>query len=309
MRIDTFPCNKLQNGIQIDTLPDSIILETGVCRQLKRQAEFFQAEVQQLREQLDRTVEELKESKSERQKLREQLEGEYDDRMKTLESELHKMSGDLNRIRATRDQLQQQLELEKAKRKEHDNINQDLILNAKANKDRVLCLLEEIKRIKTRLAAFSGDRELFQDILISCELSEEQAASPNAVEEHKTLLKSYKDRLIEVETSMRLLQDRLKVKEQSSDPNNATESFDDLESLKCELNTAQDRIKQYESIFGALDNYSNDEQQSTMVDKIRGQGREIESLNLKIRHFELVCLLFYKPPPPYNSLIGGKKHS
>jgi E3 ubiquitin-protein ligase BRE1 len=267
-------------------------MDTGICKQLRRQVEFSQSETRILREQIDQTIQELESVKMERQLLFDQIDSESQEKLKALESEIQKLSGDLNRIRTGRDQLQQQLELEKAKRKQHDDLNQELKLNAKANKDRIVCLLEEIKRIKSRFAAFSGDRELFRDVLLACDLPIEEMENEKAILGHKSLIQSLRDRLAATEQTVQSLRDCLEASELSADQKNAQEAILREKALIRRVDELQLRIKQNEAIFGSVEQHSDQstESSSLAVEAVKKQ-KEIDELKLKIEHFELVCLL------------------
>ncbi|KAJ3160195.1 E3 ubiquitin-protein ligase bre1 [Geranomyces michiganensis] len=139
---------------------DEQIRETPVYRNLDEEYKYQLGENELLRQRLDTMSAELDETRIERTKLIEDMEAEEMSRRKIVEAELKRLESDLTRIRANRDQLQHNLDLRCSKDELDVQQVNEIRVVANTRKDRILCLEQDVHRLRTHMAANTGDRAL-----------------------------------------------------------------------------------------------------------------------------------------------------
>lgn len=209
-----------QNLLDAQNVPEHMIAQSSVYQRLRKEADFLKAEVDVVKAKCTECMQEIEQLESSRKEHAEQIKAQEAEFRSTLEEDLKKSNTDLTRIRTHRDQLMQSLEVEKARRAKHDKTVSDLALTAKVNHSRVVCLLEDLRRIKLRIAATSNDPVLYKNILLC---SEPQKADANSQSENGStpslpdtpdLVNSLQTRLAECEDKLETMRDSLEVKEE-----------------------------------------------------------------------------------------------
>jgi E3 ubiquitin-protein ligase BRE1 len=135
--------------------------DSDALRQAVSQAGLYKAEIESIKSHLDRALKETEEMRASIRKTRETIEAEEVGRRKVLETEMRRLEADLNRIRGSRDQMQQALELRTSKDQAEAIQNHEIRVIANTRKDRIVVLETEIQRLRMKLAAENGDRTGF----------------------------------------------------------------------------------------------------------------------------------------------------
>ena len=185
-------------------------------------------------------------------------------RRTALEAEIQKLNDDLNRVRQVRDSMQRSLEVEKAKAKKEDEEKKDLRLLVESNRERMRCLLEDLKRVKLMVASQSGDARFYQDVLVSCDI---QDSDKKELPKMKGLLESLRER---AEIAERQL---------SESKNDA----DRLAGLSKQISDLETKLRHYESIFGDLTEASDGSLKAQLAQK----QKLIDQLELKVKTLEM----------------------
>ncbi|KAJ3022706.1 E3 ubiquitin-protein ligase bre1 [Thoreauomyces humboldtii] len=154
--------DKLRLQVANSTASDELVRELPLYRNLDDEYRYQLNENELLKQRLDKLAAELDEVRQDRTKIAEDLETEEHSRRKITEAELRKLETDLTRIRGHRDQLQQNLDLRGSKDEAEMHQLQEIKVLANTRKDRILCLEQDILRLKTHMAASSGDRALMK---------------------------------------------------------------------------------------------------------------------------------------------------
>ncbi|KAJ1567827.1 hypothetical protein HK405_004632, partial [Cladochytrium tenue] len=144
------------------SLPDDRVRESSLFRSAEGEIEVLRVENQLLKNRLDKVLVEYEELQSERRKFVEQLESEELSRRKVLENEIRKLSDDLTRVRANRDNLQHSLELRSSKDEAEIVQNEEIRMIANTRKDRITALESTIQRLKLKSAASMSESFLLE---------------------------------------------------------------------------------------------------------------------------------------------------
>lgn len=284
-------------------------MESGAFKALKVQADYFRSDIDAQRQKTDQAMRDLEELRSKRREFEAKIVDEQSTRANALEKDLKRVSNDLARIRTMRDQLQAALGVEKAKNVKDESASADLRLSVSTNKERMRCLVEDVRRMKVRMAACSGDERLFKDVLFACEL--ELAATSSSVDELNTEVEVPKIRSL-----VERLQERADLAEQESsrlrremEALQGSDGGDDRRiaalaeresQLEQKLKEARERLTKYESVFGDLDAITDGGMESRLVE----MQEQIKKMQLKLRSYEQVrrremhCLTVLVSPYP-----------
>lgn len=135
---------------------------------------FVKKELEMVEDSRKKRDEEFNELRAGSVNFRKQIEAEEAQRRKPLEAEVRRLEADVNRLRAGRDQAQQLLEVRESKDKAEIIQNHEIRVIANTRKDRIDALEIENQRLRIKLAAIGGSREMVD---VFNELAPEDAVS------------------------------------------------------------------------------------------------------------------------------------
>ncbi|KAI8591153.1 hypothetical protein BDZ88DRAFT_412597 [Geranomyces variabilis] len=239
---------------------DEQIRETHIYRNLDEEYKYQLGENELLRQRLDKMSAELDEMRIERTKLIEDMEAEELSRRKTIEAELKRLESDLTRVRANRDQLQHSLDLRCSKDELDVQQVNEIRVVANTRKDRILCLEQDVHRLRTHMAANTGDRALIAFF--------EQNPEGNPIAD---LRQQLKDAHFQVQE----LKERLPDQERSSTP--GTKQRQRIDELESEL-------KSYKRIFG--EGEPEAEALSELKQRLEATEKELDLAKCRLEAFE-----------------------
>ncbi|KAJ1960305.1 E3 ubiquitin-protein ligase bre1, partial [Dimargaris xerosporica] len=157
--------------LQLSSLPEARIVETGPYKQILARKEFYQTEAQTLKALVDKAESEIHELKSSRTQFEEALVTEEKTRRKALTVEIKRLEGDVTRLRANRDHIQRLYDASCAKEEAELLANQEIRTLANSRKARIEALSAEVHRLKMKIAADAGDKAATDYYSVNTELS------------------------------------------------------------------------------------------------------------------------------------------
>ena len=251
------------------------------------QADYLRADVENQRQKVDQLNQELEQLRIERRSFMDRVLAEEASRRAALEGEMKKLESDLARIRNIRDQLQAALDVEKSKNKRDDEANTDLRLNANVNKERIRCLLEDLRRMKARMAAFGGDEKLLTDVLFACEAEMQGMQSEEEIQREVPKMQSLVERLQgradEAERALALARRDLDSSTRGGTESQLTADFHKRElELQQDLEKTKRKLHRYEARFADADS-------SSLQALVEEKQAKLEQLELRIKYYEQVA--------------------
>jgi len=260
--------------IQLSNIPDEQIMDSAIYKGLQIQCGYLKSEADSCKEQLDKMTREYEALKSERQSFMDQLEKEEYNKRETLKSNIRKLEQENTKLQSEKEAIQQALELRNSKDQTELYQNHEIRIIANTRKDRIICLEKEIQRLRMKMATDAGDKELLE--------MHDDATAEEIIER---LRKQIDEQKKELEES------NIKLKSYESIPKNEKDQHEILlsnEHLKKEINTLNDKIKEYEKIYGITENPTSDKAVSDMAKKLNEYEEKNKQLTLKCESQEKV---------------------
>lgn len=274
-------------------MPEYRVNELGPVKALISKSNYLQAELETSRAKMDTMARDMESLKAERLAYMEQVFSEEAAKRKVLETEMKRQYNDLTRLRGARDQLQMNLDAERNKNKTEDALHRDLELNAKVNREFAKVLLNNVKRLKTKIVAYSGDERLMADVLYAYELERQQFDESKILTEVpkiKTLVESLQQRVDQAEKKARTLKHDLDkaLKVDSADERMVELRKSDAE-LRMSLAGLESQLERYQKVFGVLDDSGEATDDRDLVERLKDSQQKAADLELKVRFYQEVC--------------------
>lgn len=285
-----------QLQVDIQAIPEHVIRESGAYRALVEQTEYQRASVNDYKSKLEQVQARLKELEEERLGIFEKLKTENSNIEGKYSAECKRLAADLTRVRGVRDQIQQQLEAEKAKKGKDSGVMKSLQSNAEANRNLVKCLIEDLRRIKLRMAAGTGDQQLYETVLFACEVldgarnSQEDVIVTEAdidakIPELRTIVGSLQKELQKSRDEVAVLQEKLA----GTESNGNEQLIEEKASIQKQLSAAAQELQRYETLFGRLDEHSTPESSTShLKTQLQEFEKKMEKLELQLKSYQQV---------------------
>ncbi|KAJ2759849.1 E3 ubiquitin-protein ligase bre1, partial [Coemansia nantahalensis] len=148
--------------LQIASVPDYIISETALYKQVEAGRNHYGTQAQRLQAEVDRLLAEAGELRTTRGAFEEGVVAEASAQRTALETELQRLQNDLVRVRHHRDQMQRELEERRAQDAVEDQKSTELKLLSDVRRERMNALISENKRLLAYIAIQRGDRAAFE---------------------------------------------------------------------------------------------------------------------------------------------------
>ncbi|KAJ1743165.1 E3 ubiquitin-protein ligase bre1 [Coemansia sp. RSA 989] len=236
--------------LQIAAVPDYVISETPLYKQVEGSRDYYAAQTQRLQAEVERLFGEVSELKTSRTEFEEGLATESAAQRQALEAEIQRLHGDLVRVRHHRDQVQRELEERRAQDAVEDQKSAELKLLSDVRRERMNALISENKRLLACIAVLKGDRAAFETYT-DAELSKTTAVADEL-----------RAKLEQVARRERQLAGRLEAlsvqdEAQAKSPQQASESAtarlaSELQNARDEVERLQLRMRKYEEILGGV---------------------------------------------------------
>ncbi|KAJ2618089.1 E3 ubiquitin-protein ligase bre1 [Coemansia sp. RSA 1365] len=274
--------------LQIASVPDYIISETALYKQVEASRSYYSAQTQRLQAEVERLFGEIGELKTSRTEFEEGILAESAAQRQALEAEMQRLHGDLVRVRHHRDQVQRELEERRAQDAVEDQKSAELKLLSDVRRERLNALISENKRLLACIAVLKGDRTAFETYT-----DEELSKTTAVADELRAKLEQVVRREKQLSEQLEALSvqgdggDEARVLSPTQQAVSDTESAKlvaDLQSAREEVDRLQLRICRYEEILGATvvnDRGSIVEQESAKSSELAVKQKRIDDLTLE----------------------------
>ncbi|KAJ2852202.1 E3 ubiquitin-protein ligase bre1, partial [Coemansia erecta] len=148
--------------LQISSVPDHIIAESALYRQVSSSRDYYSAQAQRLQVEIERLFAEIAEMRTSRTEFEEANLAESTSQRQALEAEMQRLQNDLVRVRHHRDQIQRELEERRAQDAVEDQKSSELKLLSDVRRERMNALISENKRLLAYTAMLKGNRAAFE---------------------------------------------------------------------------------------------------------------------------------------------------
>ncbi|KAJ1734579.1 E3 ubiquitin-protein ligase bre1 [Coemansia biformis] len=148
--------------LQIASVPDYIISETALFKQMEAGRNHYGAQAQRLQAEVERLLAEVGELRTSRVEFEEGIAATAAAQRTALEAEMQRLQSDLVRVRHHRDQVQRELEERRAQDAVEDQKSTELKLLSDVRRERMNALISENKRLLACIAVLRGDRSAFE---------------------------------------------------------------------------------------------------------------------------------------------------
>ncbi|KAJ2557979.1 E3 ubiquitin-protein ligase bre1 [Coemansia sp. RSA 1933] len=155
MQVDTLK-------LQILSVPDHIIAESALYKQVSGSRDYYSAQAQRLQVEIERLFAEIAEMRTSRTEFEESNLAESTSQRQALEAEMQRLQNDLVRVRHHRDQIQRELEERRAQDAVEDQKSSELKLLSDVRRERMNALISENKRLLAYTAMLKGNRAAFE---------------------------------------------------------------------------------------------------------------------------------------------------
>ncbi|PIA16338.1 hypothetical protein COEREDRAFT_87048 [Coemansia reversa NRRL 1564] len=274
--------------LQIASVPDYIISETALYKQVEASRSYYSAQTQRLQAEVERLFGEIGELKTSRTEFEEGILAESAAQRQALEAEMQRLHSDLVRVRHHRDQVQRELEERRAQDAVEDQKSAELKLLSDVRRERLNALISENKRLLACIAVLKGDRTAFETYT-----DEELSKTTAVADELRAKLEQVVRREKQLSEQLEALSvqgdagDEARVLSPTQQAVGDTESaklMADLQSAREEVDRLQLRICRYEEILGATvvnDRGSIVEQESAKSSELAAKQKRIDDLTLE----------------------------
>ncbi|KAJ2078589.1 E3 ubiquitin-protein ligase bre1 [Coemansia sp. RSA 988] len=274
--------------LQIASVPDYIISETALYKQVEASRSYYSAQAQRLQAEVERLFAEVGELKTSRTDFEDGILAETAAQRQALEAEMQRLHGDLVRVRHHRDQVQRELEERRAQDAVEDQKSAELKLLSDVRRERLNALISENKRLLACIAVLKGDRTAFETYT-----DEELSKTTAVADELRAKLEQVVRREKQLSEQLEALSvqgdggDEARVTSPTQQPTGDTESaklMADLQSAREEVGRLQLRICRYEEILGGSvvnDHGSIVEQGSAKSSELTIKQKRIDDLTLE----------------------------
>ncbi|KAJ2778147.1 E3 ubiquitin-protein ligase bre1 [Coemansia javaensis] len=148
--------------LQIASVPDYVISETALYKQMEASRGHYGAQAQRLQAETERLLGEIGALQASRGEFEEGIAAEAAAQRQALEAEMQRLQNDLVRVRHHRDQVQRELEERRAQDAVEDQKTAELKLLSDVRRERMNALASENKRLLACIAVLRGDRAAFE---------------------------------------------------------------------------------------------------------------------------------------------------
>ncbi|KAJ2690085.1 E3 ubiquitin-protein ligase bre1 [Coemansia spiralis] len=148
--------------LQMASVPDHIIAESGLYKQVEASRDYYSAQAQRLQVEVERLFAEVAELKTSRGEFEDTIVTGSSTQRQALEVEMRRLQGDLIRVRHHRDQIQRELGERRAQDSVEDQKSAELKLLSDVRRERMNALISENKRLLAYVAVMRGDRAAFE---------------------------------------------------------------------------------------------------------------------------------------------------
>ncbi|KAJ2450316.1 E3 ubiquitin-protein ligase bre1 [Coemansia sp. RSA 2336] len=267
--------------LQIAAVPDYVIAETPLYKQVEGSRDYYAAQMQRLQVEVERLFGEVSELKTSRTEFEEGLATESAAQRQALEAEIQRLHGDLVRVRHHRDQVQRELEERRAQDAVEDQKSAELKLLSDVRRERMNALISENKRLLACIAVLKGDRAAFETYT-DAELSKTTAVADEL-----------RAKLEQVARRERQLAGRLEAlsvqdETQAKSPQQAGESetarlASELQSAREEVERLQLRMRKYEEILGgvAVSEDGSIADEAAQTNELAAKQKRVDELTLE----------------------------
>jgi len=260
--------------IQLTDIPEEQIIESPIYKSLQIQCGFLKSESENCKSQLEKMTRDYESLKSDRQLFMDQLEQEEHSRRKSLMSDIRKLEQEVTKLQSEKEALHQALELRNSKDQTEILQNHEIRIIANTRKDRIICLEKQIQRLRMKMATDAGDKELLE--------MHDDATAEEIIERLRKQLDEQKKEIEEKD---------MKLKSYENIPKNENEQHEILlsnERLKKEINSLNDKIKEYKKIYGISEDSNTDTAVRDMAKKLTEYEEQNKKLELKCASQEKV---------------------
>ncbi|KAJ2847036.1 E3 ubiquitin-protein ligase bre1, partial [Coemansia brasiliensis] len=238
--------------LQIAAVPDYVISETPLYKQVESSRDYYAAQTQRLQAEVERLFGEVSELKTSRTEFEESLTAESAAQRQALEAEIQRLHGDLVRVRHHRDQVQRELEERRAQDAVEDQKSAELKLLSDVRRERMNALISENKRLLACIAVLKGDRAAFETYT-DAELSKTTAVA----DELRAKLEQVARRERQLAGRLEALSVQGDDEAQAKSPQQAGEGettrlVSELQNARDEIERLQLRMRKYEEILGGV---------------------------------------------------------
>eukprot|EP00158_Paraphelidium_tribonemae_P007187 Partr_v1_DN28144_c0_g1_i7_m55680 putative E3 ubiquitin- protein ligase len=177
-------------------LPEHVIVETGTFKHIEAMLGHAREDLFVYKQQNEDLRQQLELLNVERSAISTELLGDFSAKQTTLESEIKKLSADLNRMRAQRDSLQLKCESLNASFSAPKQEVLKLKENFQSAQSYIEFLLQCIERMKAKMAACANDESLYRNVLLASDLElSRDVADDEAVVKYTALVSSLQKEL------------------------------------------------------------------------------------------------------------------
>ncbi|KAJ3121624.1 E3 ubiquitin-protein ligase bre1 [Nowakowskiella sp. JEL0407] len=246
--------------IQVDSIPEEKIRDSPIFKNLEAEFLYHKSENEIIKQRMEKLTKEMEELQAERRTYMDQIVSEESLRRKQLEAEIKKLESDLLRVRANRDTLQQNLDLRVAKDEAEFSQISEIKVIANTRKDRINCLETDLRRLKMKIAANLGDKDLLDFFN-----SEDGSSFADLFEKYRDAKSQLSSILPELESYRK-----------------QTSSFNDI-ALTEEINKLKAELQEYKNLYG---NLNPDDPKSELVERLKEKDKRVKDLELKCEYYE-----------------------
>ncbi|KAJ1993942.1 E3 ubiquitin-protein ligase bre1 [Coemansia spiralis] len=236
--------------LQIASVPDHIIAESALYKQVSASRDYYSAQAQRLQAEVDRLFAEVAELRTSRSEFEETILAESTSQRQALEAEMQRLQNDLVRVRHHRDQIQRELEERRARDAVEDQKSAELKLLSDVRRERMNALISENKRLLAYIAVLKGDRAAFEMYT-----DEELNKTVAVADELRTKL----EQVVRREKKLTEKLDALTIQggdeaespaQTGSQESETAKLVAELQSAREQTNALQRRVRKYEDVLG-----------------------------------------------------------
>ncbi|MBW0476096.1 hypothetical protein O181_015811 [Austropuccinia psidii MF-1] len=216
-------------------LSDDIVHDTTAYKRLKTEVIHLKLELERTQALLETAQKESDQLRERQDEFRNSIVTEMTNRLEDMEKKLASKDADVTRIRATREEAR--AELHELKSRDAEKMKQVAQIRTLANsrQDRINALASEVRRLKMRLAAETGDQNLVNSL-----------ANDQEIE----LAKALQERLNKAEETIKSLHSQMEHIVEASNLQDATALIRSEADSRQELVTVRKQLEELRELIG-----------------------------------------------------------
>ncbi|KAG8929829.1 E3 ubiquitin-protein ligase bre1 [Tulasnella sp. 418] len=245
---------------------EKTLMETIQYKLLHSHLVDLKSAAEEARERYNKVFEEVQQLKVSRQEFEAKCKSEAKMKIEELNNQIHRLHNDLTRVRAARDLLVSEAQERKSRDEKTAASTQLLRELNKTSADRIAVLTSEIKRLKSRLAATSGEEDLYAFL------------SGNS-DENMSYVKQLRAKLSEAENRIRVLEDTQKAFSEAN-PDLQKYIHSEMEARQ-QYTKARELLDKYERTYGSTSGSNLPVESQHLARLLSAKDEELRIMALK----------------------------